>query len=75
MLGLGIVLFASMKDPTLEINVMSYVAAAIGIPAGLFFLFGINEVELSNQALKKLNIAKAQTQSQGDTYRAFNQST
>jgi len=43
-LSLGIILFATLNDPTLEINILSYAAAGIGIPAAFFFIFGIDEV-------------------------------
>jgi Na+/melibiose symporter-like transporter len=73
-LGMGIILFATMSNPTLEINILSYAAAGIGIPAGLFFIFGIDEVKLSNEASAKLSVAVGQNP-QGDTYRKLNLST
>ncbi len=71
---MGIILFATLSNPTLEINILSYAAAGIGIPAGLFFIFGIDEVKLSNEASAKLSVAVGQNP-QGDTYRKLNLST
>jgi hypothetical protein len=36
-----------MSDPTLEINLLSYIAALFGVSAGIFFIVGIDEKKLS----------------------------
>jgi hypothetical protein len=48
---------------------LSYIAAAIGIPAGLFFIIGINEVKLSKIASEKLNQLARSSSERTDTYR------
>lgn len=52
---------------------MSYIAAAIGIPAGLFFIFGINEVKLSRIANSKLTLLVNNTVESPTAYNRFGQ--
>lgn len=52
-LALALVIFSLMSDPTLEINLISYIVVAVGTATSLFFIANINEVALTEECNMK----------------------
>lgn len=53
-LAMALVIFTVMSDPTLEINLISYVVVAIGSATSLFFIWKIDEVRLTETCSAKV---------------------
>ena len=53
-LGFGTILFATVKNSTLAINLLSYIAAGLGIPAAIVFVATINEKQLTEASEEKI---------------------
>lgn len=50
---LGLIIFSSMADRSLEISLISYIVVIVGAITSIFFIFKIDEPRLSEAALQK----------------------
>jgi hypothetical protein len=50
---MGVLIFKFMTDPIWEYRIISYVVAALGLSASIFFLLNINEIKLAKASHEK----------------------
>ena len=57
---MGLIIFKFMSDPPLEYAIISYIVAALGVSASIFFLVTVREVPLTEACHEKAEKLKKQ---------------